>query len=343
MASKKDRKVVTIKQVAEQAGVSVGTVSNYLNGTTPVSEKAATRIKSAIKELHFVPNAMASSLRRKTSRMIDVLVPNMNNSFYTGILSPFTNEAHSHGYNVRIFGYEYSAEREKRMLESVEQSRPGALIVFSGIDDDKEIRRLVKQKIPVILADRDTEIPGVPCIAFENEHIFDEMIEELTKKGYRRIGVFMEQPHLENIRKRFDSCLASLKAHGFGHGKNVIFSRDDLCFDHLGNSYRYMKELLRRRKRENLPDVWITSSDLLAIGIVRALHEEGYHVPGDFGVVGFDNIAVAGYVQPRLSTVEQSQEAFGNELWRVTEQVLSGKKDIRKVVLPQRLILRESF
>ncbi|MBR0173685.1 MAG: LacI family DNA-binding transcriptional regulator [Lachnospiraceae bacterium] len=342
MSAERDRKAVTIKQVAEKAGVSVGTVSNLLNATMPVSEETAARIKRSVEELNYVPNMMASSLRRKTSRMIDVLVPNMSNSFYTGIISPFTDTAYSHDYQVRVFGYEYSAKREKRMLRSMENSKPGLAVVFNGIDDEEQLEALVRQGVPVILADRDTEIPSVPYIAFDNEEIFDEIIGMLKKKGYRRIGLFMEPPYLVNIRKRHASFLKALEAHGFPGGPDVVFSREDLCLDHLGNGYRYMKDVLATHAKKDLPDAWITSSDLIAIGMTRAIHEAGMRVPEDFGVVGFDNIAVSGFVQPRLTTVEQSQEALSSALWVMAEQILTGRHEPENVVLPQKLVLRES-
>ena len=342
MSAERNRKAVTIKQVAKNAGVSVGTVSNLLNATTPVSEETAARIMRSVEELNYVPNMMASSLRRKTSRMIDVLVPNMSNSFYTGIISPFTDTAYRHDYQVRVFGYEYSSEREHRMLKSMEYSKPGLAIVFNGIDDGRQLEHLVKQGVPVVLADRDTDIPSVPYIAFENKDIFDEIIGMLKQKGYRRIGLFMEPPHLVNIRKRHTFFLRALETHGYSGGADVVFSREDLCLDHLGNGYRYMKDILATHAKADLPDAWVASSDLIAIGMIRAIHEAGMRVPGDFGIVGFDNIAVSGYVLPRLTTVEQSQEALSDALWTMADRILSGRHVPENVILPQKLVLRES-
>lgn len=336
------RKRATITQVAQLAGVSNGTVSNLLNGTAPVSRETAQRITDAIKALNYVPDVMASSLRRGNSRIIQVLTPNMNNTFYTRVLSSFTDSAYPQGYFVNVFGYEYSAERERRLLANTGSSMTGAVIVFNGYGDEDEIEALVRRGVPVILADRETEIDGVPCVAFDNKKVFGDIVQELMNRGYRRIGLFTEPPSLENVKARCASFRAAIIKYGYEFDDHSVFSRDDLCLDNLKNGCAFMKEILQTHDKSELPDAWIASSDVLAIGMLQAIRECNYRVPDDFGVVGFDNIDVSGYVNPKLTTVEQDQERFGRELWAMVSKVLKGEHPVGNVILPQRLIIRES-
>ena len=336
------KKGVTIKQVAEYAGVSSATVSHLMNASAPVSAETKERIMDAIRELNYVPNLMASSLRSGNGRVIQVLTPNMNNTFYTRVLSSFTDQAYQKGYYVHVFGYEYSLEREKKALANILASMSAAVIVFNGYNDEQQIKELVKQGVPVILADRDTKIEGVPYIAFDNKVIFREIIGVLKKRGYKRVGLFTEPPHLVNVKTRCFNFAAAVAENGYDFNSDDIFCRDDLCLDNLRNGCSFMKEILRTHDKNDLPDAWVTSSDVLAIGMMRAMRECGYDVPGDFGVVGFDNIDVSGYVNPRLTTVEQNQEEFGRALWSMVSKVLNRDAEIENIVLPQKLIIRES-
>lgn len=102
-----------------------------------------------------------------------------------------------------------------------------------------------------------------------------------------------------------------------------------------------MKEILETHKKEELPEAWIATSDYLAVGMMRAINEKGYSIPGDFGLIGFDNIDLSGYVNPRLTTVEQNQELFGKKLWEAVKKI--HQNGIREeIVLPQKVLMRES-
>ena len=182
------KRKVTIRQVARRAKVSVGTVSNYLNGTAVVSKDRSERIQEAIDELDYIPDMLASSLRRKSSRDIHVLTPNLNNGFYTNIISSFMNYAYQAGYTTHISGYEYSSEMEKRHLRSLETSKPGTVvIIFNGYNDETEIKRLIKKDIHVILADRQNMIQNTSGIRFDNHEVIYEIIEFLKEKEYKSV------------------------------------------------------------------------------------------------------------------------------------------------------------
>ena len=102
-----------------------------------------------------------------------------------------------------------------------------------------------------------------------------------------------------------------------------------------------MKWLLENNDTKELPKAWIATSDYLAIGMMRAINEKGYSIPGDFGIVGFDNLDLSGYINPRLTTAEQDQELFGKKLWEVVKKMKqTGKTE--QVILPQKIIIRES-
>lgn len=341
MEKKERRKRMTITQVAERAGVTIGTVSHVMNGTAPITQETAQKVYQAIRELNYVPNIMAKSLRSRKNYTIGLMIPNLNNSFHSRITSVFVDRAYKLGYSVQIYGYEYSLEREKEELARLESNNIGVVIIFNGCGDEEEIESFVKKGIPVILADRRTDIPGVPCIEFDNKRVMKEIVLMLKERGYQRIGFFSEPLRLTNLQDRYQGYQDALESCGYPFNENYVFIREDLCLDNLKNGFLYMREILRTRKKEELPQVWITSSDLLAIGIMRAMEESGYKIPMDFGVVGFDNTEISGYVTPRLTTVNQDQVLMGEKLMDMVLR-LGNHEQVENILLDQSLIVRKS-
>nr|WP_294664032.1 LacI family DNA-binding transcriptional regulator [uncultured Blautia sp.] len=339
---KSTKKRVTITQVAKHAGVSVGTVSNYLNGTASVSHDRAQRIQNAIDELDYIPDTLASSLRRKDSTAIHVLTPHLDSAFYTYTISTLMHCAYKAGYTVHISSYEYSADIEKQQLRALESSKPGtSVIVFNGFDDLTEIKRLARKQIHVILADRQ-KVPGyTSSVVFDNRRAPFEIVRLLKSKNYKRIGLFTEPTELQNIHERGEGFLEAMRYFGFSDPERYIYSRPELSLDKLKNSYLYMMEILNSSTREELPDAWLATSDYLAFGMMRAINEKGYSIPEDIAIVGYDNIEISGYVNPRLTTVEQDQKLFGKTLWSViTEYNKTGK--YQNIELPQKIKMRGS-
>lgn len=336
------KRKVTIRQVARRAKVSVGTVSNYLNGTAVVSKDRSERIQEAIDELDYIPDMLASSLRRKSSRDIHVLTPNLNNGFYTNIISSFMNYAYQAGYTTHISGYEYSSEMEKRHLRSLETSKPGTVvIIFNGYNDETEIKRLIKKDIHVILADRQNMIQNTSGIRFDNHEVIYEIIEFLKEKEYKSVGLLTELTRLENVKRRRDSFVEAMKFFGCENPESFVYERESLSLDKLRNGYLYMKEILENHSKEELPQAWIATSDYLAIGLMRAVREKGYSIPGDFGVVGYDNLELSAYVSPKLTTVSQDQKLFGQKLWEAVEHY-NETGSTSDILLPQKIVIRES-
>ena len=340
--NKSTKKRVTITQVAKYAGVSVGTVSNYLNGTASVSHDRAQRIQKAIDELDYIPDTLASSLRRKDSTAIHILTPHLDSAFYTSTISTLMHCAYKAGYTVHISSYEYSADIEKQQLRALESSKPGtSVIIFNGFDDQTEIRRLAKKQIHVILADRQ-ELPGyTSSVVFDNRRAPFEIVCLLKNRNYKRIGLFTEPTKLQNIHERGEGFIEAMKFFDFSEPEHDVFSRPDLSLDKLKNGYLYMMEILESHKREELPDAWLATSDYLAFGMMRAINEKGYSIPEDFGIIGYDNIEISGYVNPRLTTVEQDQKLFGKTLWSVINEYNKTGK-FQNIELPQKIKMRGS-
>lgn len=335
------KKRPTVKDVAEKAGVTIGTVSHVINGTAPISEQTMLRVRQAIKELDYVPNSAARNIRKKESNLVGMLVPKLTNNFYSLMASTFMDEADKENIMVMLIGYGYSREREERELHSLLETNVGTVIIVNSFGDDDYIRYLVNRGIHVILADRRTSIRNVSSVEYDNKKVLLGVMEHLRKKGYRSVGYLSESLTINNLMDRFEGYKEALEKYGYEYRENHVFISDAFHQDHMENGYWYTKKMLREHRREELPEAFIISSDMIAVGAMRAIREAGYEIPGDFGIVGFDDVEIASYIQPPLTTVRQDRVLMGKELWRLTKAGREGMP-VEKVHLPQELIIRES-
>ncbi|MGO5336005.1 LacI family DNA-binding transcriptional regulator [Bilifractor sp. LCP19S3_H10] len=343
MSENNTRQKPNIKMVAQKAGVSVGSVSNYLNHSTKVSTDMAHKIENAISSLDYSPDYVAASLRRKKSTNIMVLSPNLNNTFYTKTLSTYTKLAVKNGYYIQTFGYEYSPEIERNALKRAKANKVCLVVVFNGYDDEREIDKLVSSGVPVILADRMAGKMKVNSVAFNNNDVFKEMIFLLKSKGYKRLGILTEPLTLLNLKRRYDNVKRISENNNIQCGETELFCDESLRLDNFQNGYIFMTKILEENPYEILPKCWLCSSDNLAIGALKAFKEKHYQVPDDFSIIGFDNIAFSSFVNPQLTTVDQNQQVLGEKLWEMTEITLSGDISGNEMIIPQQLVLRESF
>lgn len=333
---------ITIMQVAERAQVTIGTVSHVINGTAPISAETQARVREAIRELNYVPNTTAQTLRSKKSKLVGFLIPNLNNSFYSRISSAFIDLAFENGFIVQILGYEYSPEKEMQAINSLVSNSVDIVVILNGCGDEDGIRRLLDARKKVILADRISEIPGVKCICFDNSRTIFDAIALLRKKGYRKVGFLSEPLDLTNVRDRFEAYREALAVSGYEFSEENVFICEGFQLNALQNGYRYVKEILDSRSIGELPDAFIATSDLLAIGAIKAFRECGFSVPGDVGLISYDNLDISSFVAPPLTTIEQNQKMLGEQLFE-TVRALSENKEVEdKIVLPQKLIVRES-
>lgn len=335
------KKRSTMKDVARQAGVTIGTVSNLINQKGVVAEATARKIERAIQELEYVPNFAARSIRAKKNRMVGLLLPNLTNHFYSRIAGSFVEQAEGAGYMVLIMGYEYSLDREKRAMKGLFENNVGTIVIANGHDDEKYIQRYMRQGIRFVLADRRTELSGVSYVEFDNLSVMGEVIRLLKGKGYRRIGYLSEPLELTNIRDRFDGYCRAMKEYGYPCRNEDIFITGRLCLNKTENGYLFVKELLSEKTKAELPDAFIFSSDLAAFGGMKAIQEAGYRIPEDFGIVGCDNLQMSGFVSPRLTTINQDRKRMGEELWKVVRAKSEGRNPAN-VKIGQQLVVRES-
>ena len=331
--------MATIKDVALRAGVSVTTVSHVVNDTRHVSAKGRERVEEAIRELGYVPNAMARSLKSNTTSTLGMLIPNSSNPYFAEIVRIVEDRCFGAGYTLVLCNTDDEPRRQSVYLQVLAERRIDGLIVVStgAGDDDSLVTQLHGLRIPTVLVDR--EIADPACDLVETAHMQGGLlaVRHLLSLGHKRIACIGGPVGVMPSEQRIEGWRMALAEGGATPNADALLWRGGFTSQ---GGYEAMHAILRT---EQAPSAVFVCNDLMAIGALRAAHESGVHVPDDLSIVGFDDIELSAYTSPPLTTVAQPKERIGAlAVDMLLERVGGKRRDARKVVLQPELRVRAS-
>ncbi len=332
---------VTMQDVARQANVTIGTVSHVINGTAKISAETTKRVNEAIQLLNYRPNPHAQALRKARAKSIGCLIPDMTTNFYANFVSSFVEYAYEASYSVSIINFQHNPKYEMAEIENLIAKDVDAILLYNGFDDSAGLEMIQQAGIPLILIDRYQE--GCSCIFFNNSQTIQNLIHLLKASGHTKIGYLSESVIIQNLNDRYVGFITGMQKNGLETDiRNVLINRHPQV-DNLSIGYRLMKERLTKGGLKNLPSVYIASSDLIAFGAMRAIREAGLSIPNDISIIGCDNLRMTEYVDPPLTTIQQSYQDVATETWKALCTLLEnpGCEPVRSS-LPQHLIIRKS-
>jgi LacI family transcriptional regulator len=325
-----------MKQVAERAGVSTSTVSHVINGTRAVSEDVRVRVLAVIDEMGYIPNAMARSLKNDKSHTIGVSIPDNTNPCFAELLRGIEDAAFEVGYNIMLCnGYE-DARRQAAHLRSLIEKRIDGLILVAGAARDELAPLLAVQRVPIVLADHEVPSVDTDFIGLDHEATGYAAARHLIELGHRRIACVAgprREPHsLERVaglrRALVDAGLALPDAY-------LVHGAPDCAGGH--DALRGLLAL------DSPPTAVFACNDLMALGSLCAAQEAGLAVPGQLSVVGGDDLGMAAYATPRLTTVAQPTHALGRQLTELLVGRIRGDdQPQRRQRLRGSLVVRQS-
>lgn len=328
----------SIRDVAERAGVSVGTVSNVLNRPHIVRAATVERVHAAIKELGFVRNDAARQLRAGRSTTIGLLVLDVRNPFFTDVARGAEDEAASDGLSVVMANSDESPERETSHLDYFETQRVLGMLLSPIGDLGDRPERLRAAGIPVVLVDRTSGTRAVSSVAVDDVEGGRIAAQHVLDLGRRRLAFVGGPRDLEQLRDR----LAGARAAAAGvPGASV----EGIATSGLGfEDGRIAAKALLRRPAEQRPDAILAGNDLVAIGALQVLMGEGrLRVPEDVAIVGYDDIDFASAAVVPLSSVRQPRELIGRTAVQILrEEVEDPSLEPRQVVFKPELVVRAS-
>lgn len=345
----------TQTDVARHAGVSRATVSYVINGLTDgrisISDETRQRVLDAVTELGYIPDARARSLASGDTKTLGLIIPDIRNPHFWEVADGAEQEACAAGYHLILSSADLNPEHGKEIFADLSGRRIDGLIlmgafVFQSEEAKKTLTQLVERQFPIVKL---AEHPEIDCVVSAYDEVTREVVSYLLSLQHRRIGLiygvlpYRDSPPIAGLPVEYESgqdrlfpYLESLQAAGLPAAQELIIS----CGPTIEDGYQAALQLLKRPSR---PTALIAINDLLAIGVVRAATDLGLHVPTDLSVVGYDDIPMANYQVPRLTTSSKDTAIGGREAVKLLlARIREPNRPRQKVNVPARLIIRES-
>ena len=309
----------TIKEVACRAGVSVGTVSNVLNGVA-VSAKLRARVQRAIDELNFHPNHVASSLKARRTRTLGMVISDITNPFFPRLVRGAEDAALKHGYVITIVNTDDQLDRERKAFSLLRSRRvDGALAVIGPNPggDFQHLKDTITAGIPVVFLDRTT--PGIRADAVLVDNVKGALVcvRHLVSMGHRRVGIVTGAATLQTAKDRQTGYEMALQEAGIPVLPELI-REGDFRFE---SGYREAKSLLLDHPR---PTAIFVANGTMGLGACKAVQELGLVCPGDIAVAVFDDVPGADVFRPTLTVVSQPAYRQGLEATELLLRRING-------------------
>jgi LacI family transcriptional regulator len=336
---------VTIRQLAEVSGVSIGTVSRALNGYTDVRPETRERIMRLARELDYTPAAAARSLKTQRSHVIGVFLetgeghPDLQHPFFHEVLVGLKNTIGSGGYDLLLFasetpgnGYGSHSYLKRARHHSVEG------VVCMGTDpEDPEVRRLVRSELPTVGVDVALQGPATTYVISDNVDGASRAVRHFHSIGHRRIATITGMVETAAGADRLRGYRQAMQACGLAYRDEYVAYGDF----YVESGRRAMADLL---SLDEPPTAVFAASDMMALGAIRAAGDAGLNVPADLSVIGFDDIQLADHMNPPLTTVRQDKAGLGVAAGTALVRLIDGEQDAvtQSTVLPVELVRRGS-
>jgi LacI family transcriptional regulator len=328
---------VGIRDVAAAASVSVGTVSNVLNAPDRVAPATVARVHAAIERLGFIRNDAARQLRAGRSRCVGLLILDVGNPFFTDVARSAERHAAANDLVVLLGTSDDDAERERTYLETFDEQRVFGLLISPVGEDLSRLHALHNRGVPVVLVDRDGT--GTPFASVAVDDIAGGRLaaEHLCEQGRRRIAYVGGSPGLRQVTDRLIGARMATE-NCPGATLEVIVTDEPSVL-----AGRAAGEGLCARTRDTRPDAVFCANDLLAIGMLQALTRNGFEVPADIALIGYDDIDFARSAAIPLSSIRQPSKDIGaTAIELLLASAATEAAEHRHVVFRPELIARAS-
>jgi LacI family transcriptional regulator len=329
------RATVTIRDVAEAAGVSVSTVSRVLNDKDDVAPETYQKVQQIIEELSYTRNLAAKSMRSRRMNIIGLFAPDVGDPFIVQVMKGVNQAITELDYDLIVytggqFKRESAADRERRFVSLLGGGITDGVIVVTPAATS------FPTASPVVVIDPNVETHDCPAVIATNREGALTAVEYLISLGHRRIGFISGRPELQSAVRRLQGYQDGLMQAGIPLDTDLIQAGD----------YSRQTGVACTQRLLNLsdpPTAIFASNDQSATGAIKAIFEAGLRVPDDISVVGFDNVPEVAYTHPGLTTVDQCIEKMGYNATEMLISLIEGdalENDLYKV--PTRLVVRDS-
>jgi DNA-binding LacI/PurR family transcriptional regulator len=325
-----------MRDIAKLAGVSSATVSRVINGSATVRPETAERVRRVIAELKFFPNSSATTLKHGKSSTYGLIIPDITNPFFPELIRSFEKILVENNREMLMATTDFHPSRiQQSIRRMLVRKVDGVALVASEIETEP-IESLIHNRVPLVTMDRRITGPGLSDVLINDTSGMDQAIKHLKDFGHTAIGF---------IGGMIGPTISDHRAHAFIKAMKKHDLKVNPAFMRAGN-YRIpggevaMTELLHFSPR---PTAILTANDLTAIGALRAIHRHGLTVPGDFSVIGFDDIELSDILHPPLTTLRLARQEFAQIFFDALEAMRENPHtDGRQYSIKTSLVIRES-
>lgn len=328
--------MATMKLVAEMSGVSITTVSHVINNTRVVSKDVRDRVESVIQQLNYVPSAIARSLKNDRSNTIGMMIPNNSNPYFAEVIQGVEDASFEQGFNIILCNAYDDPEKQLEYIRVLMSKRIDGLILVSSGTDESLAKLLAEVNVPKVLVDR--EVAGVSADFIEADHEQGAYLATryLIELGHREIACVSGPQELLPCQDRISGYHRALHEAGLTEKPEYLIYSD---FTSQGG-YAAFEQMLHLPNR---PSAIFASNDLMAFGGICAAHAAGIRIPDQLSVVGYDDIALASFCTPPLTTVAQPKYEIGSVTAKtLIERIVNSDMPWKRDKLETQLVVRQS-
>jgi len=329
-------KYITLKMVAERAGVSVNTASRAINNKPDINLETKKRVLQIAKELGYIRNAAAVALRTKKTGTIGVVIADNRNPFYAEVLNGMEEAAREKNYHIILANTQRDYKKEEDAINLLLAKRVDGLLITPVQDKDDDIKNLIDANIPFVVVGRDFE--NIEVDAIYNDEVKGGFLatEYLIKKGHKRIALINGFLYKSPAKGRAEGYKKALNKYRIPLDESLI-SVGDI---NIEDGHERTKQMLE--KDLNFTAIFVYN-DMMAFGAMQAIKEKGLRIPEDIGLVGYDDIPFSSLISPALTTIRLKKQELGAESVKLLLSRINGNRKItKKVMLGVELQIRES-
>jgi LacI family transcriptional regulator len=332
------KRPVSLKDLADELGVSISTVSRALKDNPIISPELTQIVKALAIARNYIPNPLAMGLLRQQTKMIGVIVPDLVTHFYSSIISGIEEVAKENGYYILIASSNESLEKEKEAVENLLKTRVEGIIacISQETNSFEHFNKLIQNEIPLVFFDRVAELLKAPSVTVDGSQAAENVTRHFYENGCRHIAYISGPEHLNISKHRKQGYLNGLKECGLDFNPKLLVETNLNAVD----ATLATQKLLSLKP---LPDAIFGINDTVVFAAMKEIRKHKLKIPEDIALVGFTDEFHSTVVEPTLTSVTHPTLQMGREAARLFfEQIEKGTNSSEEIVLPTNLIIRES-
>ena len=326
-----------MKDLAQELGVSIATVSRALHNSPEIGKEMQQKVKDLAQRLNYRPNPFAQSLRSEAPKMIGVVVPNLVTHYYAAVLDGIEAEAQTLGYSVISANSHEDCVAEAKAIDNFIGLHVEGIIACLAQDttDYSHFEEISSMGIPLVFCGRTCLPEKFSSVMANGDEAAQQATQHLIDTGSRRIAFIGGPNHLDMVKRRKHGYLEALRENRIAIDRTLV-ACDKIDYDVA------LQAALRLLERDDRPDAILAFNDIITFAAFTAIKQSGLRIPEDVALIGFTDDDHASYVTPRLSAIVDQSRLMGETACRLLLKNIGGDTKIYKKIVPQKLVIRET-